>query len=1532
MKWSDIQIIDREGNSHTGIEAQKFVANRCKSAAIVTEEDGVIKVNENLSADDKAVRAVLFATLAGKAKSLKILTRNADRSALPLVRGDMNPVNVVTAKLKVKFIFKQDPRDESEAKIFDDSRVTVRALLQGADAPLTKDAERGVAGFKKVSPGQYTITPEYSVRDECRFDYDVGPKEIYLSPGEEGLVVFEVEPLYQKVQLIAHCLLAVPDFTYVLSDNDRKRVKIDEKFDWNKLEYQPNPEKDRRYKSADCSSFKQASFSDSDQEKGFGTMTMNEKDQTKYYDLADLPEFDPGKVEIKGLKAGTPNVYVVELKEKHPGKPIYPLSLSKNNDDRYYTPEDLKEYLDDDLIEKIAPVGEENFRQKYDVTFRGSFKPSDLKKKLPRSIGEFGEKETYRQKDFKDVLSPDKGVFNSKDEKVNSYTAYTLKLKIKEDDVFWRLPELDEYLKDEAIEKIEPDEENPHFHTVKFKQGLSPLNLVTALPADIGVFEPKYVYTDILTLQVKKAAPDYWTLDDLQRECPELESMINITGLESGPGGVVQKHKHTFAFKGAANKALLDKLLKDKKLLNSKVKIQSPMGKGSWVLAMQVKPPTAVYYTLEDLEKTVYEKIETIGEPAKAADGPDVYRIRYKTERGKYALNDLEGKWMGRYHGLYSDLDDMNARIGLVEATLKVAYKRAAKDPTILKVFMIPECYFQGRYGSYLLDSEEGSVSHLFTRLLNLVGEAKWRDWVFVFGTVNFTFGEAVREMMNYSPVIRGGLGPAGQAGGGGEKDPQLRLIQKLTNSAELLDQSQLLHHLKEAGESDGDSKKDGENEENPKEDGESDEDSKDEKYYEVRKNGEVVVRQVTGVKKKDYHESRTPSVNDAVQFQASQNEEEVAKLLRRLLDVDEDFKDLESMTYTNRHFGEIHRLEPIQWRQLKDELEKNVKQLGFTRVVRSIRKCQVAGLPGYLSKWGHFSGYKDKTEAQREPETCIEVTREKLLVKLIRDAYERFFARHPLGQDSLGNNRSPQSINIGWKVELMLGRRMTAEQMRAEILRDVERNFAALVEPFGIALPYQRELLLGKLRELIGNDRAAIEFVVGRTLATSETAQLVDDQILIVQVETISPDVYKKSLEPYVKPTVKPAEVVIGKGKIKNYVPVKIAGVKDKIQELLKGDEKQAAEGTTAKVSIEFVVTGNEALKQQIREALGDEMKHVPIVAAQKEDDVPVNFSASIYPMWKKLLELYLVELMRDNAVLSGGAEKMDYRDYCFAAARKAGPWLTLEQAERLEPCKRLLFGLEICADHANGRLKNLIQQEIPAFEEPVFKSRETIAEDAALTREQITSNREKLEKEKIEHQNLVAEKRKLYEKEVSEILQRERNKPIVPIDIQLVPSAGMFPTDAYIVARKGGYCFNCDGWNKGKDFGVNLIKVMFDGPTGAPAHDAMHPVTPHTAIAKGGYKVKRDILIFKPERIKLSAEPETKDLGKDILSRAGIGELHVYNPLNLPKNAALTGKEFVPTRDDRLPVQTQSRPNENAGPNDEQPGGPGQDRMKTI
>jgi hypothetical protein len=213
----------------------------------------------------------------------------------------------------------------------------------------------------------------------------------------------------------------------------------------------------------------------------------------------------------------------------------------------------------------------------------------------------------------------------------------------------------------------------------------------------------------------------------------------------------------------------------------------STKGNATTLVLKKKTPASLGSWTLADLDPL-------LSDTSKVEFGPGmVANFKMKSSvTEEFMASDLKGVWKARYHGCLKDPDDIAKRIAFVADTLEKAYAQAKRDPTVLKVFMLPECFFQGLYGAYLVDD----ASALLTKLQELVAEPKWKDWVFSFGTINsvfaalppkdVTYTRPIYEMRNHAPVIRGGLG-AGKAGKG-HGDTSTRMIQKLVNSAELAD------------------------------------------------------------------------------------------------------------------------------------------------------------------------------------------------------------------------------------------------------------------------------------------------------------------------------------------------------------------------------------------------------------------------------------------------------------------------------------------------------------------------------------------------------------------------------------------------------------------------------------------------------------------------------------------------------------------------------------------------------------------------
>ena len=93
------------------------------------------------------------------------------------------------------------------------------------------------------------------------------------------------------------------------------------------------------------------------------------------------------------------------------------------------------------------------------------------------------------------------------------------------------------------------------------------------------------------------------------------------------------------------------------------------------------------------------------------------------------------------YPGLDSADADLAARVGIVARALARldGHPSVAASPTCLKLLMMPEFFFRGKRGAYTVGEVLGdhrSTGSLSAQLASLVTDAKWADWLFVFGTV----------------------------------------------------------------------------------------------------------------------------------------------------------------------------------------------------------------------------------------------------------------------------------------------------------------------------------------------------------------------------------------------------------------------------------------------------------------------------------------------------------------------------------------------------------------------------------------------------------------------------------------------------------------------------------------------------------------------------------------------------------------------------------------------------------------------------
>jgi hypothetical protein len=620
MKWDNVQITGNDNKVYTGKGASEFVTRHCQPIQIRTTDDGLIEVYAGAvgaTKNDKEVRKYLFLRLLDKAKSLKITTGDeSQRVTLPLARAIKNVFNLIPTKLKVEFIHK----DSSPRRYLEDSNITVTALLEGSNAPLTKAAEKGIADFGSVVPGAYKITVDYPESDECKYDWSDEKRDVQVKSGSESIVEFEVEPLYQQVQFIAHCLTTIGHQIFVPSVEDADKVEVT------------------------------------------------------------------------------------------------------------------------------------------DTNGRTEFK-------------------------FKDKPAPD-----------------------------WAWGELPSDVRDKALRDILPGKKNA------------------------------------IKMRKNSATNNFWTLADIRG------------------------------------------------LYEDKIELGAKMG-----------------------------------------DAPEKYEFTFKKkDEGLYTVNQLTGDWKSKYHGDVDDIKDIEARVRFVGDTLEKAYAQSNREATVLKVFMIPECFFQGLYGTYISDD----AAELVGKLQNLVKDKKWKDWIFSFGTVNRVFlglqpksvtggekNKTIYEMANHAPVMRGGLEKFDFSG-----DDSTRLIQKLLNSLELAGEddlikapkiTELVRKKEELIKAKEESVKLGKLE-------------KKELENETEKIDGIEIKRI-----------RPQSVNEEVQFEATEYDEQVARLLEKLLE--------DNSTNSTGLRGDAK----------EDEIKVQIKKIGIAQAVRQIRTTKEADI---FSVWRErLKLYEKKLDAAQE-------------------------------------------------------------------------------------------------------------------------------------------------------------------------------------------------------------------------------------------------------------------------------------------------------------------------------------------------------------------------------------------------------------------------------------------------------------------------------------------------------------------------------------------------------------------------------------
>jgi hypothetical protein len=122
--------------------------------------------------------------------------------------------------------------------------------------------------------------------------------------------------------------------------------------------------------------------------------------------------------------------------------------------------------------------------------------------------------------------------------------------------------------------------------------------------------------------------------------------------------------------------------------------------------------------------------------------------IAYKVGTGKFNERLFSAEWDGtkhefggivQYTGKTTDQADSALRRARMKDAIRQAYQlylsehhNGPNDAKTLKVFMAPEFFFRGINGAY----DIALVSEIFTDLRAFTKDVKFKDWLFVFGTV----------------------------------------------------------------------------------------------------------------------------------------------------------------------------------------------------------------------------------------------------------------------------------------------------------------------------------------------------------------------------------------------------------------------------------------------------------------------------------------------------------------------------------------------------------------------------------------------------------------------------------------------------------------------------------------------------------------------------------------------------------------------------------------------------------------------------
>lgn len=324
MKWEQIVITDHQDKEYKSENAREFAKEHCPSGEVTINDEGSIQIQiqkDEVKTTDDEVKKYLSAQLKTKIRSMLIKAPVSTESN-PVARAEAgNTLNRQSPKLKVVFIYTYEnypSLNTTESPVDWIKKVKLTTLAASEEILEVANSETIP---KVIGAGAYKITPVCEKSDKDKFDFDAEYQTPELKSGDELTVFFAVDLLYQKVQFVAHCLLTVPNYKFVPTVEDEKKVNIIEDTDGKQiLAFKTNLDSpDGFYNQDDVSSILPHNKADIKPilKDGKATLTLKKyKLPDEYYQFEDI---DPGKNVIKRFDAVTvgirksPNMLKIEF-------------------------------------------------------------------------------------------------------------------------------------------------------------------------------------------------------------------------------------------------------------------------------------------------------------------------------------------------------------------------------------------------------------------------------------------------------------------------------------------------------------------------------------------------------------------------------------------------------------------------------------------------------------------------------------------------------------------------------------------------------------------------------------------------------------------------------------------------------------------------------------------------------------------------------------------------------------------------------------------------------------------------------------------------------------------------------------------------------------------------------------------------------------------------------------------------------------------------------------------------------------------